>query len=201
VPEYFEAYKITSGKNFWIRGAFENAFTLRLFCENYAGQNVTDISKDPMHFTLRNLLNIKIEKLENEFKEKYAPAVSKDDQTIRKALLLTTDLFKDQNVLEHGFLRNHLYEGLDHVFSKLVIGSLMDMLTDHGFLTAQQIPDADAISAAKRIFTIGIQSYSEYLHALKHASHIVNNNLLQMPPYASARADGIYKGSDRYNFI
>ena len=134
VPEYFKAYKIVYKNNFWIRGAFENALTLRLFCQTYVGQNIADISKDPMHFTLKGLLDIKIERLEEEFQTKYAPKISKNDQTVRSALFSIADLFKDQTKLERDFLRNQLFEALNQVIDKVTIGLLLEMLTDHGFL-------------------------------------------------------------------
>jgi|GEM_PF-3593583 len=181
VPDYFKTYKITYAKNFWIRSAFENALTLRLFCQMYAGQDIEGISKDPIHFTLRDLLNIKIERLEQEFRSKYAPNISTDDQTVRQALFFTADLFKDQSKLARDYLRNQLFDALHQVISKITLGSLLDMLSDHGFLVFEHIQATDGISPATKVYGIGIQSYSEFLYALKQAGQIVRAQLLDLP--------------------
>lgn len=181
VPEYFEAYNIVYEKKYWIQGAFENALTLRLFCETHEGENVSAMSQDPMNFTLKSLLDIKINRLEDEFHAKHPRKFSRNDDIVRNTLFLLTDQFTDHPKLERDFLRNQLFDGLNQVLDKPTIGTLLDILTDHGFLLFQQVQSADGISPGKKTYSIGIQSYSEYLHAIKYASHIAQHKLLAMP--------------------
>jgi hypothetical protein len=96
-------------------------------------------------------------------------------------LFFIADLFKDNNKLTRDFLRNQLFDALQQVIDKGIIGSLLDMLTDHGFLVYEQIQAEDGISPATKVYGIGIQSYSEYLHALKHANIIAQSSLLELP--------------------
>ncbi len=82
-PSYFERYNIKYDGLHWLKGAFDTPLELKLFCENYKGQDVSDIVQ-PIHTTLKFLLGEKVIRLEREFTERFAPTWAKSEQVFKK---------------------------------------------------------------------------------------------------------------------
>ncbi|WGQ08947.1 hypothetical protein QG516_20760 [Pedobacter gandavensis] len=181
VPEYLTAYGIGFDPDSWILEAFGNALTLRLFCELHQGEKITSISERPVNFTLGRLLNIKIDRLEAEFLSKFPGRFTADEKIVRKILLAGADHFTSAVQVEHDELRNRIFSVMDGLVDKSVIGQVLAMLADHAFFQIQNIPSTDAFSPDTKLFGIGIQSYLEYLHAIKYASYIASGHLKPIP--------------------
>jgi hypothetical protein len=181
VPEYFKAFKIEYGHNFWIRTAFENALSLKLFCELNEGSDVSHLKQDPVNFKVKYLLDIKIARLEEEFLQNYAGTFTLADQIVRSVLLWMADKFKDQIEIERRSLQKLIIEKTDGLVNQALAGKLIGLLNDHGFLQYRLEEAEDEISPKKWVYSIGIQSYSEYLVALKLAGHIAKTKLKVLP--------------------
>jgi len=181
VPEYFKAFKIDYGHNFWIRTAFENALSLKLFCELNERSDVSHLKQDPVNFKVKNLLDIKIARLEEEFLQKHPGKFTLADQIVRVVLLLIADKFKEQVEIERRSLQKLILEETEGLVDNPLAGKLIGLLNDHGFLQYRLEEAEDGISPKKWIYSIGIQSYSEYLFALKLAGHIAKTKIKALP--------------------
>lgn len=181
VPKYLKAYKITFDPNSWIVDAFENALTLRLFCEINEGRNVSSFSPKPANFTLGGLLKIKIERLETEFLLKFPGKFTAEEQVMLKVLTFAAEAFMVNTQIERDDLRNRIFQKLSGLLDKGIIGHIMLMLAEHGFFQVQHLASDDGISPDKKLYGIGIQSYMEYLLAIKYATLISGNHTKVLP--------------------
>lgn len=181
IPVYLNHYGISFEMESWIMDAFENALTLRLFCELHQGEMISSISEKPVYFTLSRLLNIKIERLEAEFLTKFPKSFAAEEQIVRKVLMSAANQFSAETQIEHDELRNKIFLEMDNLIDKPIIGQVLAMCADHAFFQIQHLPAADLISPAKKFVGIGIQSYLEYLYAIKYASSIASGQIRAIP--------------------
>ncbi|MBB2143990.1 hypothetical protein GM921_00705 [Pedobacter sp. LMG 31464] len=181
VPKYLSAYDITFNENSWILDAFENALTLRLFCEINQGRNVSSFSPKPANFTLGALLKIKIDRLEAECLRKFPKKFAEDEQVMLKVLTFSAEEFMVTKQIEREDLRNRIFQQMSGLLDKGTVAQIMLMLADHGFFQVQHIPSEDGISPDKKLYGIGIQSYMEYLLAIKYAALISGSHTKMLP--------------------
>jgi hypothetical protein len=179
VPEYLKTYNI-KGPQFWLRNAFKNALALRLFCEQHKHQDVSGLSQDPVNFTLDRLLDNKVERLENELLEKIPGRFSLADQIIRKTLLSLAEVFRKNIQIEREHLRQLIISALDKLVNPAEAGTVLDLINDHGFLVYKH-EERRGLAPIQRNYSVGIQSYMEYLLAYSHAQVIAKDDSLSLP--------------------
>ncbi|MES2398084.1 MAG: hypothetical protein V4549_18870 [Bacteroidota bacterium] len=188
VPKYLEEYNINYENAPWIIGAFGNALSLKLFCEEYKGQNLSSLAK-PVTLGLGALLNAKIQRIENEFFEKLSPDWSKTDQVIKKALFHIAEALQNKSYVEHETLCKHLAKEFDGLIDRNWAAKLLDTFANHGvILKREQTPD-DGISLVKIDYTAAYQSYLDYFIAIKATQEIVNSGKKNVPDLLKLKND------------
>jgi hypothetical protein len=187
-PKYLKEYNINYENSPWIINAFENALSLKLFCEEYKGRNLSSLTK-PVTFGLGALLNAKILRIENEFFEKLSPDWSKTDQVIKKALFHIAEAMQNKNYVEHDTLCKHLAGEFDGLIDRNWAAKLLDTFANHGvILKREQTPD-DGISPAKIDYTAAYQSYLDYFIAIKATQEIINSGKKNIPDLLKSKND------------
>lgn len=180
VPIYFDHYNITYSDSPWITSSFENALTLRLFCERYEGEDISSYFPKPIINTLKELLDYKIKRLEKEF-IKINNDLSINERIIGKTLVSIAKNFEHHNNISKKDLRNKVFEHLDQVIDKTKIGNLLDLLSNNSFINIIPLSD-DSQYDTEEYYTIGIQSYFEYIIASELAKDIILSQSTALPP-------------------
>jgi hypothetical protein len=166
VTSYLDHYNIAYHDASWLHYAFENALTLKLFCEEHHDTDVSNISKNPVNFTLSYLLSTKITRVENSFKEKFHPQLSPYNQTVKRVLAAFVEYDLGAGI-EHFALINFLHDQLMGIIDKQQISNLLEILVDHAFLFRKTPEMDDMIEPGIISYEFAYQGYAEYFLALK----------------------------------
>ncbi len=105
--DYFKSYGINYVGFPWLLTAFENALSLKLFCEEYKGKSIADLDR-PVIVGFTALLNNKINRIDTEFTEQQKPGWSKTDQVVRKSLINVSDNLILKRTASHDELADKL---------------------------------------------------------------------------------------------
>ncbi len=187
-PKYLKEYSINYENSPWLIGAFENALSLKLFCEEYKGKNLSSLAK-PVTLGLGALLNAKVQRIENEFFEKLSPDWSRTDQVIKKALFHIAEALQNKSYVEHDTLCKHLAKEFDGLIDRNWAAKLLDTFAYHGvILKREQMPE-DGISLLKIDYTAAYQSYLDYFVAIKATQEIVSTGKKEIPVLLKSRND------------
>ncbi|MFD1771703.1 hypothetical protein [Sphingobacterium suaedae] len=177
---YLDHFKIKYTNTPWIINSFENGLSVRLFCEEYAGKDLSKVFKNPVFNSSKKLLEHKIQRLETEFFKKLNENIGKNERIVNNSLHHISRYFMIESKINKNKLRNSLYNDLGEVLNKKEIGLLLDLLTDNGFLICHSYSDEDD-AITNEFYETGIQSYFDFLLAQKFAKDIFDNKFLEIP--------------------
>lgn len=186
-PHYFREYDVNTVGAPWVVESFENALSLRLFCEEYKGKTIA-LLPHSVSTGLAQLLNAKIERIETEFYEKNAPVWSKTEQVIRKSLIAISTSLNQASPIEHDRLCQHIVNEVS-VVDRSWAGKLVDAYTEHGVLLKGEIINDDGISPAVVTYSISYQSYLDYFFSITAASEVVRTHSKAVPAILRAGRD------------
>ncbi|MGO4876567.1 hypothetical protein ACEN2P_08195 [Pedobacter psychrotolerans] len=180
IPIYLKEYKISYEKNSWILYSFENAIALRLFCEENKNKKISEISDKPVFYTLSILFKSKIKRIDAEFYVENKGLTTKESQIIHKVLMELAILFQTQ----HRILREELLNMLSGVFktiNPLLLEKALDKITEHAFL--QKEFEESMLEPTRILYSIGLESYLEYLIAISYAENIFETKNMVLPDF------------------
>lgn len=175
-PEHFNI-QIASKRI--IRG-IDSLYALRLFCELYTNQVLTD---ENQVLTAENkLLNRKVEILEDEFRKQKDAGPSR--RPIRDAIAMVAEIFYGQVEINHDRLHAILLRKLSSYLTNSDIDNVIVFLVHNGFLIKSELPKGPGILDAIEIqYNLTYQSIMELILADKYADAIITGELKQIPPH------------------
>lgn len=183
VISYFNEYDIKYEGLHWLKGAFKTPLELKLFCENYQGQDITDIVQ-PINTTLKFLLSEKVFLIEKEFTEYFSPTWAKSEQVFKKALMIIAKVFMEYNNVTHDSLCQEIQNRLNGVIDRVWAGKILEFIAKHGILLQiRKIDENDFMEIETITYETTYQSYTDYLIALKAALDIGKNKKKTLPNY------------------
>lgn len=163
---YFRTYNIDYQNFPWLLTAFENALSLKLFCEEYKGKDLATL-ENPVIFGFRSLLNNKINRIDTEFTEQHKPGWSSTDQVVRQALVCIADTLVLKTFTSHNELASKLVADTNGLIDRNWASKLIDTFCDHGILLKEETPSTDGISPSSFSYSITFQSYIDYFISIK----------------------------------
>ncbi|WKN44913.1 hypothetical protein [Tunicatimonas pelagia] len=187
VPNYFEHYRITYSYVPWIVNAFDSPLTLRLFCEEYQNQELTNDNLSPI-IGLRSLIKRKFNRIQNEFTNSHRLPQSSANQVFSRVIQLIVSLFHEEQTIEHDRLRSQILDAASNSMGAPTVDWLLDSLTAHGILIASVDESPDSFDETVT-YAITYQSYIDYYIAIKLVNEIVDSGNKTMPDRLKQRND------------
>ena len=180
VPKYLKEFNIVFDNTLWILDAFENALSLKLFCEEYKGKDLSKLGK-PVTLGLSALLNAKIQRIEQEFFDKSSPGWSKTDQVIKKTLFHIAESLQSKSSVKHDELCLHITQKFDGIIDRIWAAKLLDTFTEHGILLRTETTPEDGISPSEVDYSVSFQSYLDYFISIRGTQDVLNSNDKKFP--------------------
>lgn len=164
----------------WIVESFENALSLKLFCEKYGGLDLPRQNR-PVQTSLAHLLNTKIKRIEEEFYESNSPVWSLTDNVIKRSLFIVTEYLRNQGSIPHDDLCNRLTTELNGIIDRSWSGKLIDIFSNHAVIYRLEQQVDDELSLPVIEYISSYQSYSDYFIALKATKLIIESDARDLP--------------------
>lgn len=177
---YVKAYGIKLNDNEWLKWSIKTPLALKLFSELYENKEIEMLEKSSV--TITNLLDLKIKKLDSEFKSLYLHGFDLNDQIVKKALLKLAKYFYENNVVEKYELIK-MFSEIDSLKnnSEQVCRDLINYLNEYGLLYCIVMHSESFLEESKTHYEIGIQPIFDYLYALIIIEKINTNEFDKLP--------------------
>ncbi len=182
VDRYFEHFNITVEPKSLIRG-IDSLYSLRLFCNLYEGQKLT--AEDEILTAEHDLLNEKINWMENEFKQVKNPGAARTP--VRDAIETIAEVFYAKAEILHPELFILLKDGSLNYLDNAEVERVIEYLVNNALLTKSEIPASKgAMRKIQVTYTLTYQSIMEIIMAEKYVESIVNEEITAIPEYLRA---------------
>lgn len=181
-PKYFskEHYDIQIASYSQIR-SIDSLLSLRLFCEEYKGQNI--LETDKVITATRELINRKIERINNEFTSSLQTKISETRNPVLDVLSLIADYFYSNHEIEHHQLVQLITPATNYL-NLSDIDFLIDYLTNNAFLIRIEKISGDGILKKKEFYySITYQSLIEHIISERIYHDIQRGALKNIPPF------------------
>jgi hypothetical protein len=189
--DYLKTYDIKLPHLSLIKG-LDSLYALRLFCEEYKGQTIA--TEDMLVTATRDLLNLKVERINREFIASLKERKGLTQQPVFDALLLIAESFYSTAEIEHSILRAALLKKVADVLNGSEVDILLDFFVQHGVLIRTTRSDGSLVLAKKQNFyRITYQSIIEHILSEKIYNDIKENQISAFPDILHA---GIAEPSD-----
>ncbi|PGW64714.1 hypothetical protein COE18_01225 [Bacillus cereus] len=162
---YINHFGVEIGSSNWIKWSLKSPLSLRLFCENYKNQNVSNIDSTAM--TITNLLKEKIKILEEEFIKTHDLKVGRNSHIIKSSLIAISSLFIEKERIPLPEIEQVLIDSIPMINSQEIVSSLIQYLENYGLLQSFEEYSESFFGDSKRIFSIGMQPIFDYIFALR----------------------------------
>ncbi len=182
-PYYFSAdnYNIQLSSLSLIRG-IDSLLSLRLFCEEYYNQSITETDK--ISTATRDLINLKIERLNNEFLSKLQEKKGAIRNPIMDSLEIIANYFYENPEIEHNELVKLISEPLEKYLDVSEMDSLIDYLTDNAFLIRfDRINNEGVLKKTEHYYSITYQSMIEHIISENISYDIRSGSLDRIPEF------------------
>ncbi|WP_428067734.1 hypothetical protein [Chryseobacterium gambrini] len=177
--EYFseEHFNIRIDSFTKVRG-IDSLFALRLFCEEYQGQTI-EKEEDILTATM-DLLEKKIDRIEETFKSMSEQQFSQGRTPVRDSLEAVSDAFCTKNELDHTELSNALKPNVGEYLPSFEF--LIDFLVNNGMLIRSEVFDQGLGLKKKRsVYRMLSNSVIEMIIAGRLANDISNGKIANIP--------------------
>lgn len=182
-PHYFgeDQYNIQLSSSSLIRG-INSLFALRLFCEEYRNKSIN--ATDKIVTATRELINLKVEKINKEFISKLQNRKGTTRNPIMDSLGIIANFFYNNHEAEHNQLANLISPELDKYLTGSEIDYLIDYLVDNGFLIRfERVATNEVLIKRKYYYSITYQSLVEHIISEKIYIEIKNGLLNRIPQF------------------
>ncbi|PEE97786.1 hypothetical protein CON21_26255 [Bacillus thuringiensis] len=176
---YINHFNVDIGSSNWIKWSLKSPLSLRLFCENYRNQNVSNI--DNSATTITNLLKEKIKILEEEFIKTHDLKVGRNNHIIKSSLIAISRLFIEKERIPLPEIEKALTNLIPVINNQELVSSLIQYLENYGLLQSFEEYSESFFSDSKRIFSVGIQPIFDYIFALKLYESGYNYDDMKIP--------------------
>jgi len=182
VDQYFEHFDITVEPKSLIRG-IDTLYALRLFCKLYEGQKLT--AEDKILTAEHDLLNEKINRMEDEFKQVKNPGVARTP--VRDTIETIATVFYENAEIIHPELFTVLKDGSLNYLDNAEVERAIEYLVNNAFLTKSEIPEGKgAMRKIQVTYTLTYQSIMEIIMAEKYVEGIINKEITSLPEHLLA---------------
>lgn len=182
VPKYFskEHYNIQLPSYAMIRG-INSLLALRLFCEEY--KNKTIAETDQVITATRDLINLKIDRVNNEFAALCGKRISSTRNPILDAMSVIADHFYQSPEIEHNQLVSLITPKLNGYLDGSGIDSIIDYLAQNGFLIRSQRLEGAVLKKTSHFYSITYQSLIEHIISEEIYHQIRSGSLSRIPEF------------------
>ncbi|MBW8200883.1 hypothetical protein [Flagellimonas abyssi] len=161
IGAYFEQYRITGKLSHPIQG-LTSLFALRLFCEEYEGQNLDNLGK--VETTVQKLLNLKVARLNAEFTKNVGTGMTIIENPVTDGLSILSKAFYESGSITHQELVQLLSQDEAAFFTPETAASLIQFLVNNGVLTKyEQLEKTGILEKKVTNYSITYQSIIEIL--------------------------------------
>jgi len=182
-PKYFskEHYNIEVSSYEMIRG-IDSLLSLRLFCEHY--RNTTLTEADQLVTATRELINLKVAKINDEFVSSLERRVGTTRNPVRDALGSIAGYFYSHPEIEHSRLVDLIAPALLSYLNASEVDLLIDFLTQNGFLIRYEETETGGIlKNTKHVYTITYQSLIEHIISEQIYKEIHDGDQSRIPEF------------------
>lgn len=176
---YLKYFNVNIGSSNWIKWSLKSPLTLRLFCENYTNQNVSNIDSTAM--TITNLLKEKIKILEEEFIKTHDLKTVRNNHVIKRSLIAISALFTEKERILLPEIEKVLTNSIPLINSQETVSSLIQYFENYGLLQSFEEHSESFFNDSKTIYSIGMQPIFDYLFALKLYESANDYNDMKIP--------------------
>lgn len=182
-PQYFskKQYNIQLSSPSLIRG-LDSLLALRLFCEEY--QNRSIIETDKIVTATRDLINLKIDRLNKEFISKLQGKKGATRNPIMDSLEIIAKFFYKNHEIEHNELADLISPSLKSYLDGSEIDSLIDYLADNAFLIKfERVVEDGVLRKRNHFYSITYQSLIEHIISERIYYDIKIGSLNRIPQF------------------
>lgn len=183
IDKYFspDHYNIQVLSKSLIRG-IDTLYALRLFCELYHDQTLTD--KSEIVTAEKQLLNEKVKRINTEFVGSSQSIKGSTRNPVKDSLILLSEIFYSQTEIDHEELFKKLTDAIGSYLDKTEIDRLIDYLCNYGFIIRIELPEGTGmLQKIKHIYTLSYQSVIELVMGEKYADAIIAGELDKIPSH------------------
>ena len=161
IGAYFEQYRITGKLLHPIQG-LTSLFALRLFCEEYEGQNLNNLGM--VETTVQKLLNLKVARLNAEFTKNVGTGMTIGENPVTDGLSTLSKAFYENESIAHMNLVQLLCQNKSAFFTPETATSLIQFLANNGIMTKYERFEKEGVLEKKVTdYSITYQSIIEIL--------------------------------------
>lgn len=182
-PHYFskDHYNIQLSQPSLIRG-LDSLLALRLFCEEYQNRSINETDK--IVTVTRDLINLKIDRLNKEFISKLQGKKGATRNPIMDSLEIIAKFFYKNHEVEHNELVDLISPALKSYLDGSEIDSLIDYLANNAFLIRFERVDEDGVlKKRKHYYSITYQSLIEHIISERIYYDIKTGSLNRIPQF------------------
>jgi len=187
VDQYFEHFNITVEPKSLIRG-IDTLYALRLFCNLYEGKKLT--AKDEILTAERDLLNEKIDRMEDEFRQVKNAGAARTP--VRDTIEAISEVFYSNAQITHQELYTLMKDGALNYLDNGEVERAIEFLVNNGFLTKSEIPVGRGVMRKIQItYTLTYQSIMEIIMAEKYVHGIIKKEITAIPEHLRAVSERV----------
>ncbi|MDD5151193.1 MAG: hypothetical protein PHC28_12085 [Flavobacterium sp.] len=177
---YFKKYNINIENHQLVKG-LDSLFALKLFCENYKGSTIK--GNDFVQTATSKLINLKVERINNEYLESLETKKSKSVKPVLDFLNIISDLFYYTSEVSHTQIFDLEIENKLKYLDNNEIELLIEFLSNNGILIKyERDKNTNSILKTKESFyNFSYQSILETIVSSKISHSIINEDIDCLP--------------------
>lgn len=181
-PKYFskEHYNIQLPSYEMIRG-INSLLALRLFCDEYKNKIISQT--DQIVTAARDLINLKIDRLNKEFAASSGKQIGATRNPILDTLSVVADHFYQSPEIGHNELVKLITPRLSGYLDGSGIDSLIDYLAQNGFLIRSERTEGTVLKRKSHFYSITYQSLIEHIISEEIYHQIRRGSLSRIPEF------------------
>lgn len=161
---YIRKYNITVQDCNWLKWSLKTPLALRLFCEIYNGQTISNISNSST--TISQLIEQKIQTMDAEFR-RFCNNYTKNDYVLKKSISILGEYFLTNNQILKGDLLSLLKEAPELKFvCECDYIKIIEYLENYGFLQSYIYKPNELLATPQAFYETGIQPFFDYILAI-----------------------------------
>ncbi|MDD7885055.1 hypothetical protein [Flavivirga sp. 57AJ16] len=178
--DYFKKYNINIANHQLVKG-LDSLFALKLFCENYRGSTIK--GNDVVQTAISKLINLKVERINDEYLESLETKKSKSIKPVLDFLNIISDLFYYNSEVSHTHIFDLEIEKKLKYLDNNEIELLIEFLSNNGILIKyEREKKTNSILKSKESFyNFSYQSILETIVSNKISHSIINEEIDCLP--------------------